>query len=189
MIPFQKDIDEAQAALDLSNSELDIFTKESEEIKNRIKTAKSDLDELQVTIKEREQRKKQIMKEISSLQSDQKTKEAELQSLSGKDTQLMDVMSKAHAKAEEIRRTIQESQTQSKVLSKLMLLKNKGLPGIYGRLGNLGTIQQLDKYDIAVSTACGRLENIVVDTVETAQQCIDHLRDNQLGRLHIFILL
>jgi len=33
-----------------------------------------------------------------------------------------------------------------------------------GRLGSLGTIPE--KYDVAVSTACGALNNLIVDTVE-----------------------
>lgn len=38
------------------------------------------------------------------------------------------------------------------------------------------------KYDVAVSTACGPLDNIVVDNVETAQRCISFLRQNDIGR-------
>lgn len=38
------------------------------------------------------------------------------------------------------------------------------------------------KYDVAVSTACGALDNIVVDTVDTAQKCIAYLRQNNIGR-------
>lgn len=38
------------------------------------------------------------------------------------------------------------------------------------------------KYDVAVSTACGPLDNIVVDTVTTAQACITYLRQHDIGR-------
>lgn len=38
------------------------------------------------------------------------------------------------------------------------------------------------KYDIAVSTACGPLDDIVVDTVATAQACITYLRQHDIGR-------
>ena len=41
------------------------------------------------------------------------------------------------------------------------------LPGLCGRLGDLGTID--DKYDVAVSTACSALNNIVCEDFETAQ--------------------
>lgn len=39
-----------------------------------------------------------------------------------------------------------------------------------------------DKYDVAVSTACPALDNIVVETVESGQACIEYLRKNNLGR-------
>lgn len=38
------------------------------------------------------------------------------------------------------------------------------------------------KYDVAISTCCGRLENIVVDTVNTAQMCIEYLKRSDIGR-------
>lgn len=45
--------------------------------------------------------------------------------------------------------------------------------------GDLGAIDE--KYDIAISTACGPLDHIVTDTIETAQQCVDFLKANNLG--------
>ena len=39
-----------------------------------------------------------------------------------------------------------------------------------------------EKYDIAISTACGSLDNIVVDTIDTAQICLEHLKRNNVGR-------
>ncbi|ELU39447.1 Subunit of the condensin complex, which reorganizes chromosomes during cell division [Rhizoctonia solani AG-1 IA] len=55
-----------------------------------------------------------------------------------------------------------------------------------GRLGNLGTIP--DEYDVAVTTAAGGLNNMVVDTVEQAQACIEHLRKYNVGRAQFYIL-
>lgn len=53
-------------------------------------------------------------------------------------------------------------------------------------MGNLGVIE--DKYDVAISTACPALDNIVVDTVEAGQACIEYLRKNNLGRAVFTIL-
>ena len=55
-----------------------------------------------------------------------------------------------------------------------------------GRLGSLGTIP--DKYDVAVSTACGALNNLVVDTVEQGQSCIEYLRKQNVGRASFMVL-
>ena len=35
---------------------------------------------------------------------------------------------------------------------------------------------------MAVSTACGPLDNIVVDSVDTGQRCIEFLKRNDIGR-------
>ena len=58
--------------------------------------------------------------------------------------------------------------------------KNSGaIPGIFGRLGDLGAIDE--KYDVAISTACGALDHIVVDTMETAMECVEYLKKNGIG--------
>lgn len=53
-------------------------------------------------------------------------------------------------------------------------------------MGNLGRID--DKYDVAISTACGGLDNLVCDNVEAGQACLEHLRRNNLGRATILCL-
>ena len=45
--------------------------------------------------------------------------------------------------------------------------------------GDLGTIT--DKYDVAISTACGALDNVVVDNMETAVKCVQFLKENNIG--------
>lgn len=45
--------------------------------------------------------------------------------------------------------------------------------------GDLGAIDE--KYDVAVSTACAALDHIVVDTINTAQQCVEYLKQHGVG--------
>lgn len=45
--------------------------------------------------------------------------------------------------------------------------------------GDLGAIDE--HYDIAISTACGALDNIVVDSMDTAVKCVEFLRHNNVG--------
>lgn len=45
--------------------------------------------------------------------------------------------------------------------------------------GDLGAID--DKYDVAISTACGALDNIVCDSIDTAQKCISFLKQSNIG--------
>ena len=45
--------------------------------------------------------------------------------------------------------------------------------------GDLGAIDE--KYDVAISTACGALDHIVVDSIDTAQRCVKFLKKNNVG--------
>lgn len=45
-----------------------------------------------------------------------------------------------------------------------------------------------NKYDVSVTTACGALDSIVVDNVESAQQCIEFLKKQNLGRANFICL-
>jgi len=55
-----------------------------------------------------------------------------------------------------------------------------------GRLGSLGTIP--DKYNAAITTACGSLNNLVTDTVQQGQACIEYLRKRNIGRASFIVL-
>lgn len=105
--------------------------------------------------------------------------------------------------------------SQGSVLKALLQAKESGeLPGIFGRLGDLGAIAGMPgknthkiqtcclclvlttyclhlaaKYDVAISTACGGLDYIVVDTANTAQACVEMLRSTNLGVATFLILV
>ena len=87
----------------------------------------------------------------------------------------------------EARSALLSVENKNKVLVILSKLQRSGrISGFYGRLGDLGSIDE--RYDVAISTACPRLDDIVVETVECGQQCIEYLRKNKLGYAR-FILL
>ena len=58
--------------------------------------------------------------------------------------------------------------------------------GVLGRLGDLGTVAE--EYDVAVSTACGMLDYIVVQTTAGVQRCLNFLREHNLGRANFLPL-
>ena len=123
----------------------------------------------------------------TQLEKDARDIRNELAKIARKEPELRSQLSGARQRADEARASLSTSQSQGNVLSGLMRLKESGrIDGFHGRLGNLGTIDQ--KYDVAISTACPSLENLVVDSVEVGQQCIDYLRKNNLGRANIILL-
>ena len=45
--------------------------------------------------------------------------------------------------------------------------------------GDLGAINE--QYDVAISSSCGALDNILVDTIDTAQKCVTFLKTQNIG--------
>ncbi|KII65960.1 Structural maintenance of chromosomes protein 4 [Thelohanellus kitauei] len=69
---------------------------------------------------------------------------------------------------------------RSRIISELTKQKESGeIPGIYGRLGDLATVDP--KYDCAISSASSYLDHCLVDNMDTAIKCVDFLRKNNLG--------
>eukprot|EP01126_Amoeba_proteus_P013704 TRINITY_DN1587_c0_g1_i2.p1 TRINITY_DN1587_c0_g1~~TRINITY_DN1587_c0_g1_i2.p1 ORF type:complete len:1050 (-),score=291.08 TRINITY_DN1587_c0_g1_i2:738-3887(-) len=187
LMPFQKEIDKAQAQLDLVHNELKIFMTKSEEARTQVHVAQEDVRKLKDTIKARKTMGIRITEELRNFENDYKEQEQKLRVLAEEDTSLVQELGRCRAKADELKQQMQKMKTQSVIMQHLTSLKKK-IPGIYGRLGDLGTIEDLEKYDVAISTACGRLDDIVVDTIDTAQKCVEHLRQNNLGRATFIIL-
>lgn len=93
----------------------------------------------------------------------------------------------ARAKVEESRAASNQARSSGQVLEALRRQAKRGaISGFHGRLGDLGTID--DKYDVAITTACSALNHLVVDTVAQAQNCVDFLRKNNVGRATFIIL-
>lgn len=185
--PWNEKINEKQSTIAVTQSELDILRERAsaddvalEEVRNRIQTLQETRRGKEAELKELKASKAQIEKDAARTQS-------EVSKSAKKEPEMRSQLSGARQKADEARASLSSSQSQGNVLNGLMRLKESGrIEGFHGRLGNLGTIDQ--KYDVAISTACPSLENMVVDSVEVGQQCIDYLRKNNLGRAN-FILL
>lgn len=185
--PWNAKVNEKQSGMAVAQSELDILR----ERENAGATAVAEVEAKIAGLQEQQEVKSA---ELATCQKQRKVAEMEMQGLQKQVEQIAaqepgvkSKLSGARQKADEARASLSATQSQGNVLSGLTRLKESGrIDGFHGRLGNLGAIDQ--KYDVAISTACPSLDNLVVDTVEVGQQCIDYLRKNNLGRAN-FILL
>ena len=85
-------------------------------------------------------------------------------------------MRAARANVETKRQALSGAAQSGRLMKALLLAKASGdIPGIYGRLGDLGAVDK--EYDVAVSTACAALDYVVVDSTGTAQACVKLLRE------------
>lgn len=76
-MPFQKEIDGAQAQVNLARNELSILTEKTESAVARLEAAKKDITELADTIKQKKQQKKQLLQDIEATTSKYKETEKE----------------------------------------------------------------------------------------------------------------
>ena len=87
----------------------------------------------------------------------------------------------------EIKNSNQEFKIKNKITNELIKAQKEGkIHGLFGRLGDLGAIDQ--KYDVAISTACSQLDYLVVDNTQNARNILSYLRNNNIGTASIIIL-
>lgn len=116
--------------------------------------------------------------------------EQELDDVKGRDTSVAEKYRETRTKAEEASVAVQSHATRNRMLRELLDASKPGMPleyyGLFGRLGDLGAIE--GKYNVAISTACGALNNLVVATTSGAQACVAYLRKHNLGCTTFLIL-
>ncbi|EIW64469.1 RecF/RecN/SMC protein [Trametes versicolor FP-101664 SS1] len=185
--PWMAKIDAKQAEIDVATSERDALKKKAEAAKEAREKADAELEQLhedhqakKAELQELEAEKTRNQREIRSAEKEFQDAQANIQGLRAK-------ASASRQKVDEAKSSQEQSRSNNRVLDTLIRLKTAGrIQGFHGRLGSLGTIE--DKYDIAISTACGQLGNMVVDTVEQGQACIEYLRNQNVGRASFMVL-
>ena len=185
--PWNEKVNQKQSHIDVVQSELDIIQDKAASGQKAIDDANAKVESIQKTKDEKAAEIEQRQHEKARLEKDVRKIQDALQKLARSEPEVRSQISSARQKADEARASLATSQNSSNVLKGLLRLKDSGrIDGFHGRLGNLGAIDE--KFDVAISTACPSLENMVVDNVEVGQQCIEYLRKNNLGRAN-FILL
>lgn len=185
--PWSAKINEKQSAIAVAQSELDILRERETSGATAIQEVENKIASLNETREAKVDEFNELKKERKQLQKAGQEVQAQIEHLATKEPAYRTKLSGARQKADEARSSLASTQTQGNVLTGLMRLKDSGrIHGFHGRLGNLGAIDP--RFDVAISTACPALDNLVVDSVEVGQQCIEYLRKNDLGRAN-FILL
>lgn len=179
--PWKEKINQKQSAIAVAESELNILREKANSGAVALEELENKIASIEGRRKDKQQELKACQQEKAELEQEALEVESEIQQLAEQEPKIRSKVSNARQKADEARSSLSATQTQGNVLTALMRMKESGrIDGFHGRLGNLGAIDQ--KYDVAISTACGALDNFVTDTVEAGQQCIEYLRKTNMGR-------
>jgi len=179
--PWKEKINQKQSAIAVAESEMTILREKANAGAVALEEMQAKIAAIEESQAAKAEELQQCQVDKAALQKEGRRAVTELEKLSQEEPKVRAQLSNARQKADEARSSLSATQTQGNVLTALMRMKESGrIDGFHGRLGNLGAIDQM--YDVAISTACGALDNFVTDTVEAGQQCIEYLRKTNLGR-------
>jgi structural maintenance of chromosome 4 len=176
--PFTAALNEAQSVYDIRKQELDLLTASTRGLAAQLDEAKKNYESAVTTETDRAKDLAELETRKAAAEGEMTAAKTEHGGIIAAEAPLVETVRSKRAKVEETRSAANNARSQGKVFEALLGLKRAG---IYGRLGNLGAID--DKYDCAITTACPQLNYLVVDTVQTGQFCIDYLKKHQLGRV------
>ncbi|KAJ2777607.1 Structural maintenance of chromosomes protein 4 [Coemansia javaensis] len=188
LAPWKEKIGAHQSRLDVALTELRLVEDKAAGAGRQLEQAKHELRRLREVRVEKAQFAEAKVEELAAVNEEIEAADKTLQKAEGRLQVQRTAVGDALRKEEEAKAALGATQSQSKVLKAILGQRDLGrIGGIYGRLGALGTIDEA--YDVAVSSACGgALDNIVVQTVQAGQQCVEFLRKNNIGRARFVIL-
>ncbi|XP_059803139.1 structural maintenance of chromosomes protein 4 [Hypanus sabinus] len=180
LMELSKAVNEARSKMDVAQSELDIYLSRHKAALGQLSQSKDALATTVNTLKERKAAIKDLEAKIPQSEQELDKDEKELDKIIQSDAQIRNSVYELRQKVEEAKSSLTVNRSRGRVLEALMQQKNTGkILGIHGRLGDLGAIDE--KYDVAISSCCGALDNIVVDTIENAQECVKFLKNQNIG--------
>jgi len=179
--PHEKKFTEIKNRLEELKNEFELSKKKKEITEGEVGKVEEDIESINKTLDELKTYHVQIedaLQRIAELSKEHRNKINEYK------RQEDDLTNEAHeinSRLEEIKQTSGQARIQNQIINSLLgAQKRRELHGIAGRLGDLGAIDEA--YDIAVSTACPQLDNIVVNRYDEAQKCVEYLRQQRIGR-------
>ncbi|OON18236.1 RecF/RecN/SMC protein [Opisthorchis viverrini] len=195
LAPLQAEADELSSKLTLEREQFDLVMAGRRREQERADTARKRAEEAKQKLADREAELSEATRQLTTAPNPSRRQSSQscgnlvtglnsalrdLNEVKMKEAQLTKELHELRTKLAESKSTLQADTSRGRVRTALLDAKRSGtLPGIIGRLGDLAAIPQ--KYDVAISTACSALDHIVTDTMDTAQQAVTFLKQNNLG--------
>lgn len=124
--PWTTQINEKQAAIALTQSELDLIREKESQSLNAIEEVQIKIKTLADDKSGKELELKQSQKELGTIGKQTQDALAQLKRCQEKGTKIYETLSQSRAKADEARASLSASQTQGQVLASLTRLKDSG---------------------------------------------------------------
>lgn len=187
LLPVNDKVKEKESAMQLIKSELELLEEQSQKTDRQLLQASQRLQDIKKEGMEKEAEMESLEAKLGHIKEQILLGEEQCDNTRKLLEKKKRKLNSARQQTQDAINAVSNTQNKNTVLVSLFKLAKSGrITGFYGRLGDLGQID--DKYDVAISTACPGLDSMVVDSVETAQACIDYLRKNRLGYANFICL-
>eukprot|EP00127_Corallochytrium_limacisporum_P005493 Clim_evm10s207 gene=Clim_evmTU10s207 len=187
LLPFSTKSTALKQQREQLQSQVDDIRSVTESAADKMTELKGTQEELQSGIQEFDADLAQIAKELETQDAAKADLEKDLAETEALRDELVGKMRTARDSLEASKVKEQAGGARSGVVQALLeMQKRKKLSGIHGRLGDLGSID--DAYDVAVTTACGHLNSVVVETTAEAQRAVEYLKKSGAGRATFIIM-
>lgn len=182
LVDLKKAVNEAASELDLATNEHAVYTSAEIKEKNRLEDLKNRIEAQKTSVRDKAAKLTELEGIIPEKEQELVEAQTELIEVSGNADRANSKLHNLRMEYEEKRSSQQATKSHGQVHDALMQQKRNGnIPGIIGRLGDLGGIDK--KYDCAVSTCgAGGLDTILVEDRESGTKCIEFLKRNNVGR-------
>ncbi|OLQ11725.1 Structural maintenance of chromosomes protein 4 [Symbiodinium microadriaticum] len=160
-----------------ATEQINQLKKEGAECREKLGQREQEAKDVTKMLKERRKMTTEGKDRIKKLAAEIEKAQASFEQFEQLCTQVSKDVAATRAKADEARSEFEQEHFRGRLIQAVNEQAGR-LKGVYGRLGDLGSINK--KYDIAVSTACGMLDAIVVESTEDAQAVIEFVRGQGL---------
>ncbi|RLN98260.1 hypothetical protein BBJ28_00017107, partial [Nothophytophthora sp. Chile5] len=190
MEPFQTEMNGLRSEIDTTETEIQLVEEPMTNAKKSLEANACGIIEAEASLRGLKEDQGEKRAKLVKMKDRIVAAQQELDELKSKEGTVAEKYREVRTKAEEASGAVQSHATRNRMLRELLDASRPGKPlenaGLFGRLGDLGAID--GKYDVAISTACGALNNLVVATTSGAQACVAYLRKHNLGRTTFLIL-
>ena len=185
--PSESQINQNNFKIEQNEKTLNLLKEKIEKQEENIGKLNKKKDELNTLLNEKKENYDKFTTKKKELEANKIKKEKELKEKEKKASEKQKEVQDKMLKLSEFKNSNQEFKIKHKIASELIKAQKEGkIHGLFGRLGDLGAIDQ--KYDIAISTACSQLDFLVVDNTQNARNILNYLRNNNIGTASIIIL-
>lgn len=135
LISLRKNVDQAKAAFDIAQSELELYISVEKVEKEKLENLRESLEKTASTLKERQKQLALLETKIPPTERSLKQAQTELDEAKALEIEKTAQLQKMRITFEEQRSAMQASKSRNRVLDSLMREKREGrIPGILGRL-------------------------------------------------------